>query len=301
MKNFSIIIVFLFFNVAIRAQELKCTVSILPPQATQVDPAIFLTMKNTMEDFMNNRRWTNDNWRAEEKIECSFLITIDQQISQREFKATLQVNSSRPIYNSNQKTSVLSINDRDFQFVFQENTIIQWSQDQHRDNLSSVLAFYAYLILAMDYDTFAPEGGTDHYVMCQTIVVNAQNAAEAGWRANDSRSQQNRFWLIENYMSNTFKPMRECLYNFHRKGLDKLYTEQQVAVQNIAEALELLKSVHKARPSSYNMQVFFYAKSDEVVALFKPMPVESKTAVYNLCKLVDPGNIAKYERIMQAD
>jgi hypothetical protein len=301
MKSLLIVFTVFFLSGAAWAQELKCTVSILPPQATQVDPAIFLTMKNTMEDFMNNRRWTNDTWRAEEKIECSFLITIDQQISQREFRATLQVNSSRPIYNSNQKTSVLSINDRDFQFVFQENTIIQWSQDQHRDNLSSALAFYAYLILAMDYDTFAPEGGTDHYVMCQTIVVNAQNAAESGWRANDSRSQQNRFWLIENYMSNTFKPMRECLYNFHRKGLDKLYTEQQAAVQNIAEALELLRSVHKARPSSYNMQVLFYAKSDEVVALFKPLPAEAKTGVYNLCKLVDPGNIAKYERIMQAD
>lgn len=288
----------LVLTLSARAQELKCSVSILPPQATQVDPTIFQTMKTTVEEFMNNRRWTNDTWRTEEKIECSILITIDQQISQREFKATLQVNSSRPVYNSNQKTSVLSINDRDFQFTFQEGTIIQWSQDQHRDNLSSTLAFYAYLILAMDYDTFSLEGGTDYYTMCQTIVVNAQNAAEAGWKANDSKSQQNRFWLIENITSNTFKPLRECLYQYHRKGMDKLYTDAAGAVQTIGAALELLRTVHKARPSTYNMQVFFYAKTTEVVSIFQNQPVEVKTPVYNLCKLVDPGNINRYEKIM---
>lgn len=284
-----------------RAQELKCTVTILPPQATQVDPTIFQTMKSTMEEFMNNRRWTNDTWKAEEKIECSIQITIEQQISQREFKGSIQVNSSRPVFNSSYKTSVLSVNDRDFQFTFQENTIIQWSQDQHRDNLSSVLAYYAYLILGMDYDSFALEGGTDHYIMCQTICVNAQNAPETGWRAGDSRGQQNRYWLVENIISNSFKPLREFLYNYHRKGLDKLYTEPKVARKVMSDALEGLRNVHKLRPSSYNMQVLFYAKSDEVVNIFKPTPVEEKTAVYNVCKLVDPGNINKYEKIMAAN
>jgi hypothetical protein len=299
MKNLlATLIIFLSLATVAAAQELKCQVSILPPQATQVDPTIFQTMKTTVEEFMNNRRWTNDTWRSEEKIECTILITIDQQISQREFKGTIQVNSSRPVYNSNYKTSVLSINDRDFQFTFQEGTLIQWSQDQHRDNLSSVLAFYAYLILGMDYDTFSLEGGTDYYLLCQTIVVNAQNASEAGWRAGDSRSQQNRYWLIENILSNTFKPLRECLYNYHRKGLDKLYTETANARKVIADALEGLRNIHKVRPSTYNMQVFFYSKSDEVVNLFKPVPVDEKTPVYNLCKLVDPGNITKYEKIM---
>jgi Domain of unknown function (DUF4835) len=280
------------------AQELKCTVQILPPQATQVDPSLFQTMKSTVEDFMNSRKWTNDIYRPEERIECTILITIDQQISQREFKGTIQVNSSRPVYNSNQKTSVLSINDHDFQFTFQEGTQIVWSQDQHRDNLSSTLAFYAYLILAMDYDTFALEGGTDYYLMCQTIVVNAQSSADLGWHSNDSRSQQNRYWIIENIVSTTFKPIREALYNYHRKGLDKMYIDPTSARKVIGDALLTLGNVHRSRPSSYNMQIFFYAKADEVVNIFKPVSAEEKTPVYNLCKLVDPGNITKYERIM---
>jgi hypothetical protein len=288
----------LISTVASRAQELKCSVSILPPQATQVDPVIFQTMKNTVEEFMNNRRWTNDTWGQQEKIECSILITIDQQVSSREFKGTIQVNSSRPVYNSNYKTSVLSINDRDFQFTFQEGTVIQWSQDQHRDNLSSVLAYYAYLILAMDYDSFAMEGGTDYYVMCQTICINAQNAAESGWRAADSKSQQNRYWLVENIISQTFKPLRECLYNYHRKGLDKLYLDVTKGRTAIADAVVNLQNVHKLRPSSYNMQIFFYAKSDELVNIFKPLPDEEKQRVYAVCKLIDPGNINKYEKIM---
>ncbi|MFN8864826.1 MAG: DUF4835 family protein, partial [Flavobacteriales bacterium] len=225
-------------------------------------------------------------------------ITIEQQINQRQFKGSLQVGSSRPVYNSNYKTPVVSLNDRDFEFTFQENTLIQWSVDQHRDNLSSVLAYYANLILAMDYDTFALEGGTDHYVICQTIVSNAQNAAEPGWRSNE-RGQQNRYWLIENIVTQTFKPVRDCLYYYHRQGMDKLYTELPIARQQMADALKLLESVHRIKPSSYNMQVFFYAKGDEIVNLYTPLKKEDKQMVYDLCKLLDPGNIQRYEKIMQ--
>jgi hypothetical protein len=161
-----------------------------------------------------------------------------------------------------------------------------------------VLAYYANLILAMDYDTFALEGGTDHYVICQTIVSNAQNAAEPGWRSNE-RGQQNRYWLIENIVTQTFKPVRDCLYYYHRQGMDKLYTELPIARQQMADALKLLESVHRIKPSSYNMQVFFYAKGDEIVNLFTPLKKEDKQMVYDLCKLLDPGNIQRYEKIMQ--
>lgn len=282
----------------LRSQELKCDVTIIPPQVMISGPEIFQVMESTIEEFLNNRRWTRDDWSPAERVECTMQITVEQQINQRQFRGSLQVNSSRPVYNSTYKTPVLSINDRDFEFTFQENTMIQWSNDQHRDNLSSVLAFYACLILAMDYDTFSLEGGTDMYVLCQTIVSNAQNAQESGWRSNE-KGQQNRYWLIENIVTQTFQPMRQCLYQYHRQGLDKIYTEPAKARENIAAALDGMRTVHRIKPSSYNMQVFFYAKGDELVNIFKPLPQAEKQPVYEMCKLFDPGNIARYEKIMQ--
>ncbi|MFM9005145.1 MAG: DUF4835 family protein, partial [Flavobacteriales bacterium] len=187
----------IFCSVVASAQELNATVNVLIPQQVMSPPELFNTMKSTITEFLNGRKWSKDTWQTNERIQCTFQITIEQQVDQRSFKGSLQVTSGRPVYNSDYKTSVLNINDRDFEFVFQENTMIQWSNDQHRDNLSSVLAFYANLILAMDYDTFAMEGGTDHYLTCQTIINNAQNAAESGWRSNE-KGRQNRFWIIEN-------------------------------------------------------------------------------------------------------
>jgi hypothetical protein len=194
---------------------------------------------------------------------------------------------------------LVSINDRNLSFQFQENTQLQWSPDQHRDNLSSVLAFYALYVIGSDYDSFALEGGTDYFLICQTIVTNAQNAPEPGWRASGEKGQQNRYWLIENILTETFSPLREANYKYHRQGLDKMYTERATATQNIEDALNGLNDIHKIKPSSYNMQVFYYAKSDEIVNIFKPLPEERKTPIAELCKRLDPGNIAKYDRILQ--
>jgi Domain of unknown function (DUF4835) len=207
------------------------------------------------------------------------------------------VGCSRPVYNSDYKTSLLSVNDRDFEFTFQENTMVQWSSDQHRDNLSSVLAYYAYYILGTDYDSFSPEGGTPWYLICQTIVLNAQGAPEPGWKSNE-KGQQNRYWLVENILSQSFKPMRDCMYNYHRQGFDHMYNNVTEARKAMADALVGLRNVHKIRPSSYNMQVFFYAKADEIVTVFKPTEIAEKQRVYDLTKQVDPGNISKYEKMM---
>jgi hypothetical protein len=284
--------------VAANAQELNATVNVLIPQQVISPPEFFNSMKSTITEFLNGRKWSKDTWQNSERIQCTFQITIEQQVDNRSFKGSLQVTSSRPVYNSDYKTSLLNINDRDFEFVFQENTMIQWSNDQHRDNLSSVLAFYANLILAMDYDSFAMEGGTDHYLTCQAIINNAQNAAEPGWRSNE-KGRQNRFWFIENILSQSFKPIREFLYNYHRKGLDKLYLDQAEAIASMSAALDGLNDVHRIKPSSYNMQVLFYAKSDEIVNIYKPRSIDDKKQVVENCKLLDPGNISKYERILQ--
>ena len=298
MKRIVSSILVVFSVLQMSAQELDCKVNILLPQQVISPPELFNTMKSTIAEFINNRKWTRDTWNPDERIECTMQITIEQQVDIRTFKGSIQVSSSRPVYNSDYKTPVLNVNDRNFQFTFQENTMIQWSNDQHRDNLSSVLAFYSNLIIGMDNDTFSMEGGTEQYLQCQTIVTNAQSAAEEGWRANE-KGQQNRYWLIENLLTQTFKPIREALYNYHRQGMDKMYQDLTGARNTMSEALLNLKNIHKIKPSSYNMQVFFYAKSDEVVNIYKPLPLEEKQRIYDLCKLIDPGNITKYEKIMQ--
>ncbi len=296
--KYSTLFLFIAWNVLARAQELNCNVTIIPPRVIISDAEIFKTMENVVEEFINNRKWSKDNWDTKEKIECSIQITIEQQVSNRQFKGSIQVSSSRPVFNSNYKTPVLSINDKNFEYSYQDNANLQWSQDQHRDILTSVIAFYCNLILAMDYDTFSNEGGTDHYLLCQTIVTNAQNAPESGWKASE-RGQQNRYWLIENILSQSFKPLREGLYTYHRQGLDVMYYDIQKGRDNIGRVIEDLKSIHKIRPASYNLQTFFYAKSSEIVSIFQPAGEEEKKPIYETCKLIDAGNITKYEKIMQ--
>lgn len=275
-------------------QELNCNVTIIPPRIIISDAEIFKTMENTLEEFINNRKWSKDTWETNERIDCAMQITIEQQVTARQFKGTIQVSSSRPIYNSNYKTSVLSINDKNLEFTYQDNSNLTWSQDQHRDNLTSVIAFYANLILAMDYDTFSLEGGTDHYLICQTIVNNAQNAAESGWKSSE-KTQQNRYWFIENMLSQTFKPLREALYTYHRQGLDLMYYDVKKGQDNILAALYTFKSIHRIKPSSYNLQTFFYAKAQEIVQIFQPLPLTVRQPLADHLKLIDPGNIGKYE------
>ncbi|MDZ4822128.1 MAG: DUF4835 family protein [Flavobacteriales bacterium] len=296
-KGISIFLFAISISLGIHAQELNCDVSIIKPQIMIGDEAIFETMENSIEEFINGRKWTEDDFRLEERIECTMQITIETWVNQRQFKGAIQVGSSRPVYHSDYKTPLVSINDRDLEFIFQENSLLQWSSDQHRDNLSSVLAFYAHYLIGLDYDTFSMEGGTPYFLLCQTVVANAQNSPEPGWKSNE-KSQQNRYWLVENILSQSFKPLRECMYNYHRQGYDKLYSDFAKSRIAIADALVALRSVHKIRPSSYNMQVFFYAKSDEIVQLFKPTAVAEKQRVYDLVKQVDPGNISKYEGMM---
>jgi hypothetical protein len=281
-----------------QAQELNCSVNVLLPQQVTSPPSLFETMEKTIADFMNSRKWTKDTYANEERIDCSLQITIEQQMDARTFKTSLQVSSSRPVYNSNYKTPILNLNDRDFQFSFQENTLIQWGADQHRDNLSSTLAYYAHLIIGLDNDSFSMEGGTEQLLVCQTIVTNAQTAPEAGW-SSSIQNKQNRYHLIENLLTQTFKPIRECLYRYHRHGMDKMYMDAAAARATMTEALLNLKNVHKIKPSSYNMQIFFYAKSDEIVNIYKPTKADERQIVIDLCKLIDPGNITKYDKMAQ--
>ncbi|MGB2291880.1 MAG: DUF4835 family protein [Flavobacteriales bacterium] len=277
-----------------RAQELNCTVTVIAPQISNVDVSRFDALEDGIREFMNGRRWTNDNFEFEERIECTLQLTVSEAIGSTVFKGSMQVQSSRPVFNSDYNTPVLLVNDGDIQFEWLDNSTILFNPGQHRDNLSSLLAYYAYIILGMDYDTFSLEGGTPHFLQAQAIVANAQNAGERGWKA--SQGKQNRYWLVENHLSQTFRPVRICLYNYHRKGLDVLFQDIEGGRLTIAESLIDMRSTNRIRPGSYNIQVFFLAKSDEIINIFSPAPDAERGRLLPILKQLDPGNIQSYDQ-----
>ena len=286
--------VWVVMSTAGRAQELNCTVTVIAPQISNVDVSRFDALEDGIREFMNGRRWTNDNFEFEERIECTIQLTVSEAIGSTVFKGSMQVQSSRPVFNSDYNTPVLLVNDGDIQFEWLDNSTILFNPGQHRDNLSSLLAYYAYMTLGMDYDTFSLEGGTPHFLQAQAIVANAQNAGERGWKA--SQGKQNRYWLVENHLSQTFRPVRTCLYNYHRKGLDVLFQDIEGGRLTIAESLIDMRSTNRIRPGSYNIQVFFLSKSDEIINIFSPAPDAERGRLLPILKQLDPGNIQSYDQ-----
>jgi len=291
-----IVIIGSFSSGTIQSQELNCRVQVIAPQIANVEGGIFESLEEAIQEFINGRRWSNDEVLFEERIECNIQITISEAPSATSFKGSIQVQSSRPVFNSDYNTAMLLVNDGDFEIVWDGSSNIQFSPDQYRDNLSSILAYYAFMILGMDYDSMVLDGGTPYYLKAQTIVANAQNSGPAGWKA--SQGQQNRYWLVENMLSQTFRPVRNCLYYYHRMGLDRLYDNVEQGRLTMADALIEMRQTHRIRPSSYNLQLFFLAKSDEILKVFGPAPNAEKTRLLPVLKQMDPGNISKYDSIL---
>lgn len=298
MKNRLTVLFFLLLFLSISsadAQELRCNVTINTLQVQTSVTRIYESMRNDIRDFMNSRKWTNDEFGSTEKIVCDIYINIIEQVGTTKFTASIQVQSSRPVFNSGYNSPILRINDNDFEFDYIENTALNFSPDQHRNNLTSVLAFYAYLIIGYDYDSFSKNGGTPYFSLAKQVVNNAQSAPQKGWRAFESN--QNRYWIAENILNSTFQPFRDCMYKYHIQGLDNMYNDPINSRSNITDALENLKRVHQSNPTSYTVQIFFQAKADEVVGVYSNAQPMEKSKVFDILQLVDPGNFQKYNKL----
>jgi hypothetical protein len=278
------------------AQEFNCKVSVIAPQIANQDPRIYKSLESAIMQLMNTRRWTNYNYGPAERIECNFLITVTSQPSIDRFNGTMQVVYSRPVYGTDYLSPVFEIVDNDISFQFLENTQIEFAPERFINNLSSLLGFYAYFMLGVDADTFKNIGGSEFYELAQQVVSNAQNSSDPGWKAFEG--QVNRYWLIDNQLQAVFRPLREFLYAYHRSAFDQMGTDPANARKTIAAALEKLRTVHQAKPSSYNMQVFFNAKHQELVNLFKPADPQEKSKVLNTLSLIDPGHIQQYQKMV---
>jgi hypothetical protein len=299
MKRFYIAFGFVFiFLTNGKSQEFRCNISVSPDRIQAVNRNLFQTMQSDLYEFMNNRRWTDHVYTMEERIECNIFIRLDEQISADEFKGSIQIQVKRPIFNSTYEATLLNIKDNDFQCKYVEFQPLEFNETSNRDNLTNILAFYAYIILGFDYDSFSPEGGTPYFEKAQAIVNNSQNAREKGWKAYES--ERNRYWLIENVMNRSYSGMRDCLYNYHRKGLDIMSDKAEEGRATIAESLRAVQQVFRRRPSTYILQIFFDAKSDELVNIFSKSFPDERNRVMAILNEVDPSNGSKYQKITES-
>lgn len=297
MRNALALILLLALPVGIRAQEFNCQISVIAPQIASAQPRVFMSMETAIKEFFQNRRFTNFNYAQGERIDINMLLTITAQPTPERFEGNLQVIYARPVYGTDYNTPILDLLDNQVQFNFLENTMIEFTPERHLNNLSSILGFYAYFVLGLDADTYAPLGGTDFYNIAQQIVNNAQNAQETGWKAFED--QRNRYWLVDNQLQAVFRPFRELLYAYHRNGMDTMTEDAVAARRLIAQQMERLKTVHQAQPASYNLQVFFNAKYNELVEIFKPADGPEKAKLFNTLQIIDPGHINQYQNMMR--
>lgn len=300
MRRISLLILLI---VALRgtvlAQELRCNISISSSSLQSTNRTLFETMQSDLYEFMNNRKWTDEKYSMDERIECSFFINLTEQISSDEFKGTIQVQARRPVFNSSYETTLLNLKDNDFDAKYIEYQTLEFNETSNKDNLTNILAFYAYIVLGIDHDSFSPEGGTEFFQKAQAIVNNSQSAREKGWKSYES--ERNRYWLIENIMNKSYSGYRSCIYQYHREGLDLMADKSAEGRSAIAESLKSIQKVFRTRPSLYILQVFFDAKSDELVNIFSKSFPDERNRVVIILNECDPSNGTKYEKISKAE
>lgn len=300
MKKLIVHIPLIFLLIAgVQAQELRCNISISSQKIQGANRQLFQTMRQDLYEFMNNRKWTEHVYTYDERIRCNIMIRLDEQISADEFRGSIQVQYTRPVFNSSYESTVLNIKDNDFHCRYVEFQPLEFNETSNRDNLTNILAFYAYMILGFDYDTFSPEGGTPYFEKAQAIVNNSQNAREKGWKAFES--ERNRYWLIENVLNKSYSDFRSCMYNYHRNGLDLMAEKPEEGRAAIAESLRDIQKVFRRRPSLYILQVFFDAKSDELVNIFTKSFPDERNRVMAILNEVDPSNGSKYQKIAESE
>lgn len=283
------------------AQELNCQVSIITDarlEVTSVEKEIFDQLKQTIYDLMNSTQWTKDKFKIEERINCNIQLQINSIPSAGTYAGSMQVQVSRPAFNSSYNTNVMNFQDDDIMFQYSRNAVLVYAPNQYRDNLTSVLAFYAYFIIGMDYDSFSMKGGTPYFNEAQQIVSLAQASNAPGWKSNE-QGKRNRFYLVDNILHQLFEPLRECNYDYHRKGIDKLYEDKVAARKAIYDALNKLNKVVATRPNSINLLNFCQSKLVELQNLYVDAEPKEKNDVVNLLKRLDPANSERYQEILK--
>ncbi|MBQ7443478.1 MAG: DUF4835 family protein [Bacteroidaceae bacterium] len=299
MNRFIVLLAFLAATVAAAAQELNARVSINRSQVSNTKSGVFEALEQQINRFLNERRWTELQFREAERIQCSFNITVDAYSeTDNSFQCTLLVAAVRPVYGSSYTTTTFSMNDKDFNFNFAEFDQLEWRSEQIDNNLTAVLAFWAYYLIAMDLDSFSPMGGTALFNICQDICSAADGLGATGWKAFGD--YKNRFALVNDYMDGAMEPLRQFQYDYYRKGLDRMGDNADEARAAVTEAVKLLAAAREAKSMSQLPVIFTDFKRDELVSIYAGHGTsDERTAVYDILFRINPSQNSYWDKIKQ--
>lgn len=280
------------------SQEFTASVRVTSPTLQIADPKILESLENTVTEFMNTQQWTSEEYLPEERININIQITVTEDRSSNNFLIDLGVQATRPVYGASYETPLISHLEKSVPIVFEQFRPIIPTKDNFTDNLSSVLSFYAYYILALDHDSFSPFGGEDFFLITQDIV----NAVPPGMAASDPnwadpRNTRTRYYMVENALNPRFKPFRRAYYDYHRQSLDLMHKDIDTALENMTKALEAINEVDKAYPNTFLVQIFANSKANEISDIFQQGQLNTRLKIYSIMTRIDPANSHKYEPI----
>lgn len=296
MRKIFLAYLLLMFAAIASAQEFKCRVSINTKDQQESEREMYNNLRKSIEEFMNNQVWTDNVFDSREKIEVNVLISIKGKVDNM-FDASLQVQSSRPVFNSRYNSIILNIIDENFKFKYQEFDALELDEQSFNSNLTYVLGFYSYIILGLDYDSFSLNGGSKWYQKAEALVNNAQAQNDyAGWKAYENK--ENKYWLVENIQNSAYSSFRNCMYIYHRLGLDIMSDKAIEGRAKIVEALVELEKVHKQKPGLFITNIFFQAKNKELQDIFSESQPDEKARILAMLKRMDPGRSSDYDKTL---
>lgn len=282
--------------------ELNATVKVNTPQLQRNDRRVFDQLETSLKEFLNNTKWTQDVFDQDERIKCNFILTISEELDNNTFQAELAVQAVRPVYGSTYESPLISHLDKDVTFTYEQNQPIEFLPNGDNQNLSALMAFYVYVVLGMDYDSYSLYGGDQHLVMAQQIVTTVQNSStnrSSGWRPGDGGKNRNRYWIIENLLNPRVKPYRAAMYNYYRKGMDMFTSNLEQGKTVVLQALEEVEKVNNAYFNSMITQMFANCKRDELVEMWKIGQRPQKERVVQIMSKIDPANGSRYRELNQ--
>ena len=301
--RYSLLILLIISPELILSQELNCNVQISAQKIQGSNRQVFESMQRDIYEFMNSTVWSNHVFSYAERIDCNILINLTDQLSADEFRGTIQIQLRRPVFNTTYNSTMLNFVDNNFQFRYVEFQPLEFDPNSYRSSLVSVLAYYTYIILGFDYDSYSPLGGTEFYQVAEKIVTNAQNAAEPGWKPYDGSRNRNRYWLVKNLLDKEYEGVRRFIYDYDINGLDRMESRIAEARTSMVESLRLLQEVYRQKPDPfmYLIQIVMESKVDELINIFSGAFPEEKSRVIQILIEIDPANKTKYEKITAAN
>ena len=276
----------------VQAQELNARVTVLAPQVSNMSKPTLEALQRTIRDFLNNNKFSSESYKPQERIDCSFVITINSWDGGSGYIAEAQIQSSRPVFNSSYNSTLLNMSDKNFDFSYNDGSTIDFSDQNYISNISALLSYYAYTIIGLDKDSFSKLGGNNYFKKAQNIINLAQASGNTGWKAADGL--RNRFWFNENVLNPVFSELRAFIYAYHLNGLDQL-TDNDKGLTQIVSALPALQQMDKQKLGSIFPNVYFASKAEEVTNVLSKLNTQERMKAYNMLAEIDPANIGKYE------